>query len=49
MLICISMHAGTGTLCTQEQACCSDNCLFGQRETNAVGISLKQVCSICGQ
>ena len=22
------------------QACCSDNCLFGRRETNAAGISL---------
>ena len=47
MLICISIHADTDTLFssynTQEgellRACCLDNCLFGQRETNAAGIS----------
>ena len=49
MLICMSIHAYTGTLFssynTQEvellRACCSDNCLFGQREANAAGISLE--------
>ena len=25
------------------RACCSENCLFGQRETNATGISSEQV------
>ena len=25
------------------RACCSDNCLFGQRETNATGTSLNKV------
>ena len=27
------------------RACCSDNCLFGQRETNAAGISSETVSS----
>ena len=47
MLISISIHAYTDTYNTQEvellRACCSDNCLFGQRETNAAEISSKPV------
>ena len=39
------MHPLLSSYNTQEgellRACCSDNCLFGQRETNATGISLK--------
>ena len=42
---CRHKHALLSSYNTQEgellQACCSDDCLFGQRETNAAGISLK--------
>ena len=59
MLVCISIHADTSLLCfsssynTQEnellRAYCSDYCSFGQRETNAAGISgMYSICSIYG-
>ena len=47
MVTCISIHTDTGTLCFRPiillRVCCSDNCLFGQRERNAAGISISKV------
>ena len=40
---CLHRHSLLSSYYTQEfellRACCSDNCLFGQREINAAGIS----------
>ena len=44
---CLHRHSLLSSYNTKEvdflQACCSDNCLFGQRETNAAGISSEPV------
>ena len=44
---CLQRHSLLSSYNTQEvellQACCSDNCLFDQRETNAAGISSEPV------
>ena len=44
---CLHRHSLLSTYNTQEvellRDCCSDNCLFGQRETNAAEISSKPV------
>ena len=44
---CLHRHSLLSTFNTQEvellRACCSDNSLFGQRETNDAGISSEPV------
>ena len=44
---CLHIHSLLSTYNTQEvellRACCSDDCLFGQRETNAAEISSEPV------
>ena len=47
---CRHWHSLLSTYNTQEgellRACCSDNCLFGQWETNSAGISLNKVFGV---